>query len=83
MDWIFALATSAELVVTRPCALTSVINFASTQGKVTLSVGVFHVEAFTTSPLCYHLNYLTTSLIQVVSRPGVDSFTANLTPSER
>lgn len=71
MDWIFALATYVELVVARPCALTSVINFASTQGKVTLLVlRVFVVEAFTISPLCHHLNYLTASLIHTRGVPA-------------
>lgn len=69
-DWIFALATCAELVVARPCALASAMNFAWAQGKVTLLVlRVFHVEAFTISPLCHHLNYLTASLIHTSAAP--------------
>lgn len=64
MDGIFALATCVELVVACPCALASVMNIAWAQGKATLLVlRVFRVEAFTISPLCHHLNYLSASLI--------------------
>ena len=53
-----------ELVVARPCAPASVMNFAWAQGKVTLLVlRVFRVEAFTVSPQCLRLNYLAASLI--------------------
>lgn len=70
MGWIFALAKGLELIVAHPCALAGVMNFACAWGKVTLLVRrLFHVEAFTISPLCHHLNYLTTSLIHTSAGP--------------
>lgn len=73
--------TGLELIVARPRALAGVMNFACVWGKVTLLVRrVFHVEAFTVSPLCHHLNYLTTSLIHTSAGPGLER-TASLQTS--
>lgn len=68
---VFALSTSLDLIMAGLCALAGVMNFAWAQGKVTLLVlWVFHLEAFSISPPCHHLNYLTASLIQRSAAPA-------------